>query len=184
MFLRMTMDAVRENSMRTGWVIGLAAGITVAVVILLIQRFAGTQKDRFDERQIAARGIAYRCGFFTLMIYETVYSALNALNIRFADDIVGPVLGIFPALAVFGAVAVAMDAYFKVNESKKSTIVWSAAGLLWTIVGISRFLSGQGMRDGLLTVDSMQFFLGMTFLVIGVTQLIHRLTSRGEDDGE
>ena len=40
------------------------------------------------------------------------------------------------------------------------------------------------MRDGLLTVDSMQFFLGMTFLVIGVTQLIHRLTSRGEDDGE
>ena len=31
---------------------------------------------------------------------------------------------------------------------------------------------------------SMQFFLGMTFLVIGVTQLIHRLTSRGEDDGE
>ena len=77
-----------------------------------------------------------------------------------------------------------MDAYFKVNESKKSTIVWSAAGLLWTIVGISRFLSGQGMRDGLLTIDSMQFFLGLACLVICVTSVIHKLTSRGEDDGE
>ncbi|MBQ3637210.1 MAG: hypothetical protein II953_02520, partial [Clostridia bacterium] len=70
----MTTDAVRGNTPRTGWVVGFAVGIIVAAVVLLIRHFTGSRKrkDRYDERQIAARGIAYRCGFFTLMIYETV----------------------------------------------------------------------------------------------------------------
>ena len=180
----MTTDAVRGNTPRTGWVIGFAVGIIVAAVVQLIRYYNGSRKDRYDERQIAARGIAYRCGFFTLMIYEAVYSALNALNIRFADDIVGPVLGIFPAVAVFGAVAVVMDAYFEVNASKKTPILWGVLGVLWAVIGVSNFLTGKAIRNGLLTIDSMQFFLGLACLVICVTTVIHKLTGRSGDDGE
>ena len=178
------MYETMTHARRMGWVIGIFAGITIALLILLIRIILRGQKNQYDERQVAARGIAYKCGFFTLMLCEVLYSVLNALNLRFADDIAGPILGIFPALAVFGSVAVMKDAYFGVNESKSSRIIWGVVGVLWTAIGVTKIASGEGVADGLLTIDSLQLFLGVTFLIIAAAQIVHALMNRGRNDGE
>ena len=168
----------------TAWVIGALAGIGLVLLILLIQKMTGQTKNKFDERQIAARGEAYKWGFFSLMIYEALYTMLLVLGIRFADEPTGPILGIFIGIAVFGAVAAAKDAYTALDETPRSRFLWPILGVLWLVIGIMKVLGGEAVRDGVLTLDSMQLFLGAAFLVIGVVDLIHRLKNRGSDGEE
>lgn len=165
----------------TAWVIGALAGIGLVLLILLIQKLTGQTKNKFDERQIAARGEAYKWGFFSLMIYEALYTMLLVLGIRFADEPTGPILGIFVGVAVFGAVAAAKDAYTALDETPRSRFLWPILGVLWLVIGIMKVMGGEAVRDGVLTLDSMQLFLGAAFLVIGVVDLIHRLKNRGSD---
>ena len=163
------------------WVIGAIGGIGLVLLFLLIQKLNGKTKNKFDERQIAARGVAYKWGFFSLMIYEGLYAMLLALGIRFADETTGPILGIFLGVTVFGAVAAAKDAYTALDETPRSRILWPILGVLWLFIGIMRVIDGKAVRDGLLTIDSMQLFLGAAFLVIGAVELIHSLKNRGSD---
>ena len=165
----------------TAWVIGALAGIGLVLLILLIQKMTGQTKNKFDERQIAARGEAYKWGFFSLMIYEALYTMLLVLGIRFADEPTGPILGIFVGVAVFGAVAAAKDAYTALDETPRSRFLWPILGVLWLVIGVMKIMGGEAVRDGVLTLDSMQLFLGAAFLVIGVVDLIHRLKNRGSD---
>ena len=163
------------------WVIGALCGIGLVLLILLIQKLTGQTKNKFDERQTAARGVAYKWGFFSLMIYEALYTMLLVLGIRFADEPTGPILGIFIGVAVFGAVAAAKDAYTALDETPRSRFLWPIIGALWLFIGIMKVLGGEALRDGLLTLDSMQLFLGAAFLVIGIVDLIHRMRNRGSD---
>ena len=167
------------------WVIVALCGIGLVLLVLLIQKLTGKTKNKFDERQVAARGVAYKWGFFSLMIYEALYTMLLVLGIRFADEPTGPILGIFVGVAVFGAVAAAKDAYTALDENPRSRWLWPLLGVLWLFIGIMKVLGGEAVRDGALTLDSMQLFLGASFLVIGLVDLIHRRRSRGTDgDGE
>ena len=163
------------------WVIGALCGIGIVLLVLLIQKLTGQTKNKFDERQVAARGVAYKWGFFSMMIYEAAYSILLAAGIRFADEFTGPILGIFVGVTVFGAVAAAKDAYTALDENPRSRWLWPVVGALWLFVGIMKVLGGEAVRDGALTLDSMQLFLGAAFLVIGLVDLIHRRRSRGSD---
>ena len=173
-----------ENSGNIWWGIGVLAGAAAVLLILLIMKLMGKEGSRFDERQVAARGVAYKWGFFTLMIYEAAYAVLNTMNIRFADETMGPVIGIFLGVAVFGAVAAAKDAYVAVNEKPGAAWIWGIVGLLWTAIGIMKFIGGEGIENGLLTADSMQLFMGGAFLVVIATYLIRRLTGRGDGESE
>ena len=163
------------------WVIGALCGIGIVLLVLLIQKLTGQTKNKFDERQVAARGVAFKWGFFTMMIYEAAYSLLLAAGIRFADEFTGPILGIFAGVAVFGSVAAAKDAYTALDENPRSRWLWPVVGALWLFVGIMKVLGGEAVRDGALTLDSMQLFLGAAFLIIGLVDLIHRRRSRGSD---
>ena len=169
------------NYTSTAWAIGAICGTGLALLILLIQKLSGQTRNKFDERQIAARGVAYKWGFFSLMIYEGLYALLLALGIRFADETTGPILGIFLGVTVFGSVASAKDAYTALDESPRARILWPILGALWLFNGIMRVIGGKAVRDGLLTIDSAQLFLGAAFLVIGAVELIHRLRNRGSD---
>jgi hypothetical protein len=163
---------------------GVLAGVAVVLLILLIMKLMGKEGSRFDERQVAARGVAYKWGFFTLMIYEAAYAVLNAMNIRFADETMGPVIGIFLGVAVFGSIAAAKDAYVAVNEKPGAAWIWGLVGVLWTAVGVMKLTSGEGIENGILTTDSMQIFMGGAFLTVGVTYLIRRMTARRDGEGE
>lgn len=167
------------------WVIGALAGIGIVLLVLLIQKLTGQTKNKFDERQVAARGVAYKWGFFSMMIYEAAYSILLAAGIRFADEFTGPILGIFVGVAVFGSVAAAKDAYTALDENPRSRWLWPVLGALWLFIGVMKVLGGEAVRNGALTKDSLQLFLGAVFLAVGLVDLIHRRRSRGSDgDGE
>ena len=170
---------------RMAWVIGALAGIGIVLLVLLIRKLTGQSRNKFDERQIAARGVAYKCGFFTMMACEAAYSFLTTAGIRFADEMTGPLLGIFAGVAVFGVVAAVKDAYTALDETPRSRWLWPVLGLLWLLIGIAKLAGGEAVRDGVLTVDSLQFFLGLAFLAVGAADLIHSLKNRGTDgEGE
>lgn len=172
------------NYKSTTWVIGALCGIGIALLILLIRKITGREGSKFDERQIAARGVAYKWGFFSMMICEAAYVLLLALEIRFADEMTGPILGIFVGVGVFGAVAAAKDAYTALDETPRSRFLWPVLGVMWLFIGIMKVIGGEAVRDGVLTIDSMQLFLGVVFLVIGAVDLIHNRGNRGSDGDE
>ena len=182
--MQYTLLCETESGRGIWWAIGVLAGITVGLLIILIQKLSGKERNRFDERQIAARGEAYKWGFFTLMIYEAAYVILNLFGVRFADESMGPLIGIFLGLAVFGSVAAAKDAYVAVNEKPGAVWIWGLVGVLWTAVGVMRLASGEGIENGFLTTDSMQLFMGGAFLAVGVTSLICRMAGRGGGEDE
>ena len=172
------------NSRNYWWAIGVLAGIIVGLLILLIQKLSGKERNRFDERQVAARGEAFKWGFFSIMFYEAAYVVLNLWGVRFADESMGPLIGIFLGLAVFGSVAAMKDAYIAVNEKPGTIWIWGLVGVFWTAAGVMKLTGGEGIEDGLLTVDSMQLFLGGAFLAVGVTSLIRRIAGRGDGEDE
>ena len=163
-----------------GWAIGIAAGVFIALLIILIEKLSGRMVQKFDERQLAARGEAYKWGFFSMMLYEAAYAVFGLLGVHWADETAGPLIGIFVGVAVFGCVAEAKDAYVAMDEKPASRWVWSLLGVLWLVIGILKLTGGEGFVDGLFTLDSLQFFMGLCFLAVGVTQLIHMLVNRKE----
>ena len=164
------------------WVIGYAGGALLAGLVVWL---TGKKRPRqYDERQIAARGEAFRAGFIVLAVYETVYALLSGLGVRYADEMAGPLVGIILSAAVFAVFAIARDAYDALGQKKTSVWFWFGCGLLWIGVGAMRVTSGDAVRDGLLTVSALPLFLGVAVLAVGAAVLIHDRQKNREDDGD
>lgn len=129
-----------------GMICGLAAGfLAVAVFAWLIRKLGGkfgsfkcNQQDQYDERQLLARGKAYKAGFFILIIYVTIAGILADLcGIRLLLSFGGIWIGVCFAIFCFAAVCIWEDAYMSLQENVKGiNMMFLAVGLLNLINGI------------------------------------------------
>ncbi|MCF0106637.1 MAG: hypothetical protein HUJ53_07745 [Holdemanella sp.] len=78
--------------------------------------------DKYDERQLAARGKAYKAGYLALMLYFGLLTAAYVAEIDIPDKYNIPILfgGICFGLGVFCVVAINNDAYIALNEKRGS----------------------------------------------------------------
>ena len=60
-----------------GILTGILGGLLITVILLKITKTDGSSRCEFDERQIAARGQAYKYGFFTFLVCDAVYAVLS-----------------------------------------------------------------------------------------------------------
>ena len=83
------------DSYLAGFLVGLLCVFAVGTVLRLVRRKHGTERAKYDERQLTARGIAYRLAYFTLMLALLADVSATALLRPWAERGVDVVLCVF-----------------------------------------------------------------------------------------
>lgn len=169
-----------------GKMIGVASGIAVGLIIVILYRLFVVKKkcaNEYDERQIIARGKAYKASFFTMLIGST----LVALFGSYIKTVIGIPTQIVCVLAigimVYAIYSIVKDAYIGLNESAvRFMIIGFLLGIV-NIIGGIRFLT-TGTVD-LASEDPtsiLNLILGTMLLAVSSALFIKtRLADKEED---
>lgn len=168
---------------------GIVTGIVVAVLLVVLmavlfrkQGGAGFGRAKYDERQLLARGKAYRAGFFTVLIYELLYAFGDLMELRWTVPFTGVMIGLFLGIAVFGVVAICQDAYLSLNEKPRGWYpLWGIIILANGACVASQAVHQELIQDGMLTTNWLNALCCGLFVVILVAQLLHSVRSRREE---
>lgn len=166
---------------------GLIVGIFVAVLVLwLIGRKAKSKGPaQYDERQQAARGKAYRTGFFTILLYCLLYAAVSAFGIVWCKDAVGMFIGCLVGITAFVLSAIRHDAYFGVNEDVRTMMRLGTAVVFFCFLGgIMEIIAGDMIEDGLLTGNVLSLLVGTMWIIIIAAYKIHNKKAAKEEEAE
>lgn len=161
---------------------GIGSAAVVIAVMAAVRKKQGRPKPEYDERQMAARGVAYRWAFLTLMLSLAVNTGVEAIWGPWAKPGVSAWMLIFLSVGVFVVVCVRRDAYFAVAQDPKASLWLFGAVVVLQIPNIIITLrSGGFVEDGLLTWDALSPASGALFLVLTVCAIV-RLRRQREDD--
>ncbi len=118
--------------------LGFLGGILLVAIAIAVMK-KRKQTDRYDERQIASRGMAFKAGFATFLVCE--------LGLFTAEIFLGKSIDIFSpgtlhflvamaAAMVFAVVSIFKDAYFPVGQKVSKRYFFSLGMIivLWTLL--------------------------------------------------
>lgn len=154
-----------------------------AVLIFAVSKSERPKKKaKFDERQIAAQGMAYKWAFFSMLGYYLLYMIVcGAGEIVWCDDILGMWLGVVIGVTVLCVICIFRDAYFRPDQSQKGAIICiNLIGISQGMLGILHLSDGTVVENGVLTGDSMQLFFLAMLLVIDAAFIIKHCMDRRE----
>ena len=159
--------------------------IWCGILIAAVAKSEPKKKKRqvFDERQIAAQGMAYKWAFWTMFGYYLLYAIIcGAMEIVWCDPFLGAFLGVIVGATVFAVICVFRDAYFRPDQSKASEIiVINVLCACQGILGLTHLSEGTLIEDGLLSADALQFFFLLVGLVLDAAFIVkHRMEKREE----
>lgn len=139
----------------------------------------------FDERQLLARGTAYKRAFFTLFFFIFGVSMLNELaGIDIFMSFGGMWIGVCISLIVFAITCIVHDAYMSLYENAKGIIMmFSSVGLLNILLGLE-YLTGERpfLENGVIVTDSLNLTVGITFFIILIVFLVRLRYSKKQMD--
>lgn len=165
-----------------GVLVGIGSAAVVIAVMAAARKKQGRPKPEYDERQMAARGVAYRWAFLTLMLSLAVNTGVEAIWGPWAKPGVAVWMMIFLSIGVFIVACVRKDAYFAVAQDPKASLwLFGAVVVLQIPNNIITLRSGGFVEDGLLTWDALSPASGALFLVLTVCAIV-RLRRQREDD--
>lgn len=165
-----------------GVLVGIGSAAVVIAVMAAVRKKQGRPKPEYDERQMAAQGVAYRWAFLTLMLSLAVNTGVEAIWGPWAKPGVAVWMLIFLSIGVFVVVCVRRDAYFAMAQDPKASLWLFGAVVVLQIPNIIITLrSGGFVEDGLLTWDALSPASGALFLVLTVCAIV-RLRRQREDD--
>ena len=168
-----------DMSEKSIWLLGLiACSVVLAVIIItnVIKKHKNS-KDEYDERQILARNIAYKCAFFTLLFYNLVCAVLSAAEIKWADTTAQIFIGICLSTFVFIALCIMRDAYFTQKRTMNSFLIFSFSMSIVALFNIiSTVSSGEGfVSDSGLNLNVIPFCYGIMFFGSGIVAVIKKI---------
>lgn len=143
------------------------------------------KKQIFDERQIAAQGMAYKWAFWTMLGYYLLYAIIcGAMEIVWCDPFLGTFLGVIVGATVFALICVFRDAYFRPDQSRKSEIVIiNIICFSQGLIGLMNLFDGTVIEDGVLSSESLQLFMLLMGLVLDAAFIVkHRMEKREEQE--
>ena len=160
------------------WYIGFAAGVLVSVVLILIlKKFLG-KKCSYDERQVAARGQAFKAGFITFVVCGLTVFFIELFMEKPIDFFPPGLLSIlicFIALLVFLEVAIFKDAYF--SPDRPFSLRWCIIMLVLAAVYIVQFFRAEEKWYALFNLAA-----GIFIAVIMLSILIKKAVSTRRDE--
>ncbi len=158
-----------------GVICGVAVGLAfVALLVYLTRKMGGKidfecKKGAYDERQLLARGVAYKYAFFTLMIGMVIIALMEEIaGIRLFMSMTGVWIMVCISLAVFATICIMKDAYMSLYENVKGVVImFSAVGILNIAIGIGNIVDGTSLiENGVLSVRCTNLIVGLLFIYI------------------
>lgn len=105
-----------------GVLVGIGSAAVVIAVMAAVRKKQGQPKAEYDERQLAARGIAYRWAYMTLIFSLLADTGVEAIWGPWAKPGVSAWMLIFLSIGVFIVACVRKDAYFAVAQDPKASL--------------------------------------------------------------
>ncbi len=168
-----------EGAMSIYYLIGVICGVVVglafvALLVYLTRKMGGKidlacKKGAYDERQLLARGVAYKYAFFTLMIGMVIIALMEEIaGIRWFMSMAGVWVMVCISLAVFATICILKDAYMSLYENAKGVVImFSAIGILNIAIGIGNIVDGTPLiENGVLSVRCANLIVGLLFVYI------------------
>lgn len=166
-----------------GILVGIGSAAVVIAVMAAVRKKQGRPKAEYDERQLAARGIAYRWAYMTLIFSLLANTCVETIWGPWAKPGVAVWMMIFLSVGVFVVVCVRRDAYFAVAQDPKASLWLFGAVVVLQIPNIIINLrSGGFVEDGLLTWDALSPAIGALFLVLTVCAIVRLRRQREEQE--
>ncbi len=161
---------------------GALAGIVVLLAVAALSNRITKGKFRleiggdYDERQQAARGVAYRNAFWAVVGYLALFQLLDIWN---PPLYVLSFVGLFLALAVFLVSCIVLDAYIGLNDDPKKWVISSAVLLVINLAAIAAY------APTFEELPPANVFTAALLAVVLVTFVVRTLLRRGQtEDGE
>lgn len=172
-----------------GWYIaGAATGVlTVALVAALVNKVAKERRrcgGKYDERQIAAQGKAYKRAYITLGALCMAYALADQLIERpWCSPVAGLFICLCVSIGVWATSCVLADAYFRSGDSAKYyTRLFGLMGLFNLAIGVMRIHDGSILEDGALGIYSMNPIVGLLSLWLMTVILVKQRRDRRDPD--
>ena len=142
-----------------GVLVGIGSAAVVIAVMAAVRKKQGRPKPEYDERQMAARGVAYRWAFLTLMLSLAVNTGVEAIWGPWAKPGVSAWMLIFLSIGVFIVACVRKDAYFAVAQNPRTYLWLFGAVVLMLAAPVAGLIVGV-------------IWIGIGALVYGILQII------------
>lgn len=136
------------------------------------------QQRKFDERQIAAQGRAFKYAYLTLILYLLVYAILDmGFKIVWCELIFGIALGIVFSLSTYFAYCIFQDAYFAIGESKPSALIGvNIIGFSQLLLAITCIEDGSIVENGIISADGLHLlFVALILLLDAFVMIRNRM---------
>ena len=127
--------------------VGIALGLVIAVLLVKYANKDHAVKSKYDERQEAVRGKAYRYAFYSILIYEALMLVLEVGQISLPlPSYVLHFAGIIVGCLVLAGYSIWNDVYWGLNNTRKRYAViflvcaaLNAIPVVFTILGKATF---------------------------------------------
>lgn len=168
-----------------GFGTAIIAALLVYGVLALIRSRKGVPlraRCKFDERQIAARGLAFQSGFFTLLACNAGAACLEAAELPWFAHGIGYILSLIAGVAVFAVVSIHKDAYMGLNQNPGK---WFAGFGVLLAVNLSCAAANLLIeRDMNIFVGEINLAVSGLLLLVILAQAVHLMRSRREQEEE
>jgi len=167
-------------------VIGCAAAFLVFFLFLffITRKKKNNKNAEYDERQIAARGKAFRAGFFSMMLYFAWFMVVSTFELELINryNVYFIFAGIVFGTGVFAVIAIKNDAYLKLNTKVGTQL---KVMVLITVVNIASGIVNYVYGDAKSGAFLMNALCALLSIVILAAILIHQKKISGnEEDAE
>ncbi len=178
------MNEEINSTYLAGFIAGLLLVAVFMIIAIIIKRKKGMNK-KYDERQKAIQGVAYKIGFLTCIGYFIV-------NGIFCDIIYKPwgsitdmnFVGVCLGIIAMAGYSIMKNAYISIGEKEKSYLFLF---IIVAIINIMCFFINSGMLfddKPQENVYSLNLYCGITFFilsaVLGVKMIMDRVNSKKE----
>ncbi|MDD6327544.1 MAG: hypothetical protein PUA62_03735 [Lachnospiraceae bacterium] len=176
------------------YAMGLVAGILFSVLLIALcyklifynhgrgRKGPFREKEMYDERQLLARGAAYKAGYYSLIFYLLLVILINNAdkNTNYITDLT-LVIGVCISIGVFAVVCIIKDAYMSLYENaKRSILIMLILGFINIGLGVSGVLEGATEKKQYI----MNFTAGIVILISCIVFIIKRLSDKDKEDEE
>ena len=171
-----------------------AAMICCAVIIAIMLVFTiitlikadKSVPEKYDERQIAVQGKAYKLGFFTVIAVNLVFMVFSGFLGTFAQTGVYLTLGIVIGACVTVTSLIMNDAYFRLDQNKTAFFVIVAAfAVINLVLGIRNIVKGNAVVDGTVSfIGTANLILGLMVVYIFIVLLVKKIRDSKEASDE
>lgn len=142
------------------------------------------REAKYDERQTAVRGRAFKYAYGTLLVALLLYVITDGIW-----DWCVPLTGCAAAIAVslvpYVWVSIMNEAYWWANTSRIGQyVVFALLGIMNLGLALSSWIEGDLITDGALQTGGANLVLGVVFIYIFAVAMIQRARLRRAGDSE